>query len=466
MNELVARWLVGDGMTLAASQRTTHAYVIGQPGTGKSFAMESWAMQDIRQGRGVGVMDVHGDVFYNMLARVALRAQIQPQLAERVVVIDPSNPIWTVGFNPLEAMPGVSPERLSSFLADVIVKIWKINPAESPRMMWLLTHTFQALAECGLSLLELPRFLSDRAWRISLLQHGRSRQVTDYFGYEFPKSDSAVPQWITPVLNKIGPLIHDPEIRLMLSGRSTFTFRKILDGELVLLVNLSKGMLTEGNSALLGAFFTAHLQQAALARAKTRLRRPFYLYLDEFQNYTTDNIKDVLSESRKYALSLTLAHQYLDQLSADLRGAVLNTTGTIACFRVGHADAAALAKEIFPPDFLSRYQPEQHLRGWGRFLSPFVEMDSSVAAQEALITLLTSLKMREFWVKRRGPYRPIKQRSLDMPVPTQSRELYGAVKQLLSISGARYGRLKTDAQKEQHEQHSTRAESTTSYEKA
>src|SRR5207253_475749 len=137
-------------------------------------------------------------------------------------------------------------------------------------------------------------------------------------------------------------------------------FRKILDGNRVLLVNLTKGILGEGNSAMLGAFIVAHLQQAALSRADTRKREPFYLYLDEFQNYTTDNIKDILAESRKYGLSLILAHQYLKQLAGDLQAAVLNTAGTLACFRVGYQDASLLAREIFPPEFLR--QPKQTMR--------------------------------------------------------------------------------------------------------
>src|SRR5690606_29192722 len=134
-----------------------------------------------------------------------------------------------------------------------------------------------------------------------------------------PKSPAGIQQWITPVLNKIGSLIFDPDTRLLLAGRSSLNFRDVLDRKLILLVNLPKGRIGEGASALFGAFIVAHLQKAALARADSRYRTPFYIYLDEFQNYTTDNITDILSESRKYAMSLTLAHQYVDQLQPHLR---------------------------------------------------------------------------------------------------------------------------------------------------
>ncbi|MBI3732801.1 MAG: hypothetical protein HY259_05005 [Chloroflexi bacterium] len=466
MNEPIQRWLRGDGLTLAPAQRVSHTYVIGQPGMGKSFALESWAMQDIRAGRGVGVIDVHGDLFRNLVSRLALLAQTDPSLAERVVIIDPSDPTWTVGFNPLEPIPGVSRARQAWFLTDAIVKIWQIDPSESPRMLRLLSHTFLALSEHHLSLVDLPPFLCDSVWRGQLLQRTRDPALASYFQHEFPRSESAIQQWTTPVLNKVGPLIFDPDVRLMLGARSTIHFRQILDHERILLVNLSKGLLSEGNSALLGAFLMAQLQQAALSRADSGLRRPFYLYLDEFQNYTTDHIKDVLSESRKYSLSLVLAHQYLDQLPDDLRGAVLNTTGTLACFRVGHADASVLAKEIFPLDFLSNARADPRLRGWGRFLSPLIGEDGRSGTAEALAALLTNLKERQFWAKRRGPHRPVKQRTLEMPVPSPSHVLAQARQQLRATAGTRYGMLKTEARKQAKQRIHDQPQATRHYEKA
>ncbi len=330
------------------------------------------------------------------------------------------------------------------------MKVWKLDPASTPRLVWLLTNSFLALAELGLTLPDLPRLLLDTAWRAQLLPRLRHEGVRAFFAFQFPKSEGAVHQWVTPVLNKIGGLVFDRDMRLMLAGKPTFTFREVLDQGLVLLVNLSKGVLGEGSSALLGAFIVAHLQKAALARADTEKRAPYYLYLDEFQHYTTDNIQDILSESRKYGLSLQLCHQYLDQLSPDLYSAVLNTTGTIVCFRVGYHDACQLVKEVFPSrDFLASSTPLETLLGpFGPWLPLGAGGHSEPLGWEGLAHLLANQAPREFWVRRRGPYLPIQQRTLDIPDPVLTPALEARLRELLDASGARYGRLKGDVQRE------------------
>ena len=315
-------------------------------------------------------------------------------------------------------------------------------------MLRLLTFSFLALSEFGLTLADLPRFLQDNQWSQSHLARTKHPEITEYFNLEFPKKDGAIHQWVTPVLNKIGPLIFDPEMRLMLSTQSTINFRKILDQNLVMLVNLPKGVLGEGNSALMGAFVVAHLQQAALARANSFQRKPFYLYLDEFQNYTTDNIKDILSESRKYALSLIMAHQYLAQLAEDLRGAVLNTAGSIVCFRIGYHDASDLCRELFLLGSLTTSRQEIEMGHFDGLLMPYVRERTEPLDRDALASLLTQLRPREFWMKQRGPYAPTKQRALDVPDPRLSKELFQARKELVDISGSRYGKLKSEVRKE------------------
>lgn len=444
----VERWLKGGGERLSASQRATHTHVIGQPGTGKSRTLESWVMQDVMANRALAVLDPHGELYDHLVLRIAALLPSQPRLAERIVLLDPTDKNWTVGFNPLKAIPGIPQERLAWFLTDVIVKIWKLDATSAPRMVRLLTYTFLALSGSGLSLLELPRFLTDSSYRQLLIARSPYREVADYFLYEFPQKPGAAHQWVTPVLNKIGPLIFDPDVRLMLAGGSTISFRDILERNLILLVKLSKGLLGEGNSALLGAFIVAHLQQAALARAKNGNRTPFFLYLDEFQNYTTDNIKDILSESRKYGLSLVMAHQYLDQLSADLRGAVLNTAGTLVCFRVGYQDATTLSRELFSPQAMVRSHQELAFMRVARFPMPYFREERETGSHEEAVTLLTQLRPREFWAKPRGPQAPSKHRALDMPQPLQSRELLEARKILVDTSGRLYGRLKASVRKE------------------
>jgi hypothetical protein len=233
-------------------------------------------------------------------------------------------------------------------------------------------------------------------------------------------------------------------------------FREVLDRKLIFLVNLPKGILGEGPSALLAAFFVAHLQKAALSRANSIVRSPYYLYLDEFQNYTTGNIKDILSESRKYALSLTLAHQYLDQLSPDMCSAVLNTAGTLVSFRVGYQDAARLAKEIFPsPDFLSDSNLKFKVSQFGKV--PFLTFEEiqKPYGWDGLAQVLTKLPHRGFWTRRRGTHTPTRHRTFDMPDPKLTKEIGRNIQEMQDISGQRFGRLKTEVKSEIDRKHNS-----------
>jgi len=440
----LSRWLLRDDTVRLPSERTTHTYVIGQPGTGKSRALESWIMQDISAGHGVGVIDPHGDLFRNLLVRLSFK----PEAWERIVIIDPCNKHWVTTFNPLDAVSTYSPERLSLFLTDIIAKIWKLDLASAPRTTWLLSNTFLALADLGLTLLHLPRFLLDRDYRENLLPRLTNPSARTFFEYEYPKNAAAVHQWTSPVLNKMGNLIFDPDVSLLLAGKPRIRFRQIMDRQLILLVNLPKGTIGEGVSALMGAFIVAHIQKAALGRENSHRRPPFYLYLDEFQNYTTDNIRDILSESRKYCLSMILVNQYLEQLTPEIRSALLNTAGSIACFRTGYQDGYELAKEIFssrhsvgsdnllePPIFAARW-PHQF------------RSEQRPAEWDQLAESLSGLRFREFWHKQRGAYRPTKQRTYDMPLPQITQEVMHNVWSLVATSARLYSRSKEAVQKE------------------
>jgi len=441
MNSLTD-WVMGHHeTTLTAKQRATHTHVIGQPGTGKSRAFESWIMQDIALGRGVGVIDPHGDLYNNLLARLASKSEMW----DRLILFDPLDTKWVVGFNPLEAGGHIHQERLALYLTDVVTKVWSINSTNAPRMVWLMTNSFMALSSLHLSLLELPRFLVDREFRDALMPRVRQENIRNYFEYEFPKSSAGVNQWVTPVLNKIGGLLFDSDARLIFAGKSTINFREIMDQNKVLLINLPKGTLGEGVSSLLAAFIVAHFQKAALSRASSTKRPSFYLYLDEFQNYTTDNIQDILSESRKYALSLTLAHQYLDQLPGNLQSAVLNTAGTVVSFRVGYQDAGRLAKEIFPtPDFIQTYRPELKLRQSYRVALPFIGYKNVSSGWGSLSLELSQLRHRQFWFRWRGNRTPIKQYTFDMPDPIMTTDLKRQIALMRDFSGQRYARPKRE----------------------
>jgi hypothetical protein len=426
---------------MARIDRATHTYVIGQPGTGKSRALETWIMQDILAGRGVGVIDPHGDLFTNLLGRLTN----YPEVWDRVVIIDPLDPQWVVSINPLERVPGVPAERTAAFMTDVMIKIWQLDINNAPRMLWLVTNTFLALTLAGQPLGDILLFLGDPTYRLETLARVRNRQVKRYFETEFPQDTGAIRQWIAPVLNKLGALLFDPDVRPMLSGARRLSFRQIMDQKKVLLVNIPKGTLGESTSALLGAFLLARIQSAALSRADVQARSPFYLYMDEFQNYTTDNVQDILAESRKYALSIIFAHQYLEQLNPNLRQAVINTAGTIIAFRIGHQDARKLAPEIFPQGVRPE-KPKPQLVIKHRQLWPTLGVEFQSAPPPHPGLQLTALAQREFWVKTRLARQPYKQRSFNMPDVPMTRQLQQQVDQIRAISGHRFGQPKAECQ--------------------
>jgi DNA helicase HerA-like ATPase len=438
---MITKWIMGrDEIQLSSKERSTHTYVIGQPGSGKSRAIESWVMQDIREGRGVGVIDPHGDLYNNLLARLAAH----PLLWEKLVLFDPLDEKWVVGFNPLDAITHLPQERIAMYMTDIVIKVWKISPQNAPRMVWLLTNTFLALSELKLTLLDLPRFLTDGEYRESQVSRINSDMVRNYFQNEYPQKPASALQWSAPILNKLGNLIFDPQIRAIFTGKSTINFRQIMDSGKILFIHLPKGIMGEELSSLLAAFIVAQIQKAALSRASVSHRKPFYLYLDEFQNYTTDNIKDILSESRKYGLSLTLAHQYLDQLSPDLRSAVLNTTSTVVCFRVGYKDASSLVKEIFPSsDYIQSREHNIRLRSVNSILLPMLTPKLQNSNWDVLARELVNLQPREFWFRKRGLNRPIKQYTFDMPDPILTAETYRNIQSLRDCSGTKYARLRT-----------------------
>lgn len=436
------------GVTLGQSQRATTLWTLGQPGVGKSRALASWVMADINAGRGVGFIDPHEDTFYYILKQTSADSQKYPNLAERVVIINPLDETWAPGFNPLQLFESSTPERIAGFFSDVALKIWKLDSSQAPRMSWLMAHTFLALAELGLTLVELPVFLRDSEWRNRVVERLDNVEVRDYFLKEYPTNERLRQEWMQSTINKIGQFVMDPAIRLILGQRkSTVDFREIMDSRRVLLVNLSKGRLGVENSQLFGAFLVAQIQQAALSRADTEDRPEFYLYLDEFQNYTTDHIQEILSESRKYNLSLVISHQYLAQLPPEQKQAVMNTYGTLVCFRIGYQDAEEVVREIFLPNLdpvrntTWQFQTHGRLPLW----LPQKRYGTVGDEWESHIRQLTGLKHREFWVKQRGSSLPIKQRTLEMPGPEYRPE---ALEALVTLSGIRYARKKGDVERE------------------
>ncbi|MDO8552877.1 MAG: type IV secretion system DNA-binding domain-containing protein, partial [bacterium] len=308
--------------------RSTHFYVVGASGSGKTKFLESLAKQDIENDDGLGIIDAHGDLTEDVKGYLYLLKKDEPDfLRKRVILIDPTDPDNTVCFNVLEKTEGISPAGVASELVEVFKKIWK--DSWGARMEDLLKNTLIALIENDLTLAEVPLFLTDFNFRKLVLEkvkHPISRQYFERFDTLAPHTRN---EWIESTLNKVNAFLSDDNVRQMfVSPKSTFNLRDVMDDKKILLVKLDRGHL-KGNADLLGALLLAKIQMAAFSRTDipASKRVPFYLYIDEFQNFATESFTEILAEARKYKLSLILAHQNLAQLSAPLRASILSNCG-------------------------------------------------------------------------------------------------------------------------------------------
>ena len=345
--------------------RPKHLYILGATGSGKTKLIENLIRQDILFNRGFCLIDAHGDLCNNILQYLACLAASEESfsflenLSNKLILIEPFNQQSAVGFNPLEA------RRYSSFaqageLMGIFKKIWQ-DAYWGPRMEELLRNTFITLSENGLTLLEAERLLTDPCFREKMIEGLKYEVVRDYWINRYSTlSDKMQAVYREPVLNRMAVFIGDPGVRLMLGqARSTIDFRDIMDHGKWLIINLSKGQLRE-NAHLLGALLIAKLKLAVMTRAELpeNERRPFYGVIDEFQSYATEDFETILSESRKYGLGLTLAHQNLDQIDLKLKKSILGNVGTQIIFRLSHSDALQISQEM---DQKSKPLIEKHL---------------------------------------------------------------------------------------------------------
>jgi hypothetical protein len=329
--------------------RATHVYVIGATGTGKTKFLEFLIQQDIEKGNGFGVIDPHGDLIEDVKGFLACYHGYyqDEEIFERVVLIDPTDPHFTVTFNPLEKLPNVSVAEQAGELVSSFRKIW--SDSWGPRMEDLMRNSLIALGEGGLTLAELPYFLTERAFREGAVQRVEHPIARQYFQRFDALTDRGQLPIIEPVMNKINAFLADHRIRQMFSSpESSFNLREIIDHKKILLIKLDKGKL-KGSADLLGSLLLAKIQMAAFSRSNIpqNRRTPFYLYIDEFQNFASDSFMVVLSEARKYGLSLIMAHQTLAQIAEELRSLILGNTGIQVYFRVNRHDAQLLANEAF-----------------------------------------------------------------------------------------------------------------------
>jgi hypothetical protein len=335
---------------MAEKDRLTHLYVIGATGTGKTKFLEFLIQQDIEKGNGFGVIDPHGDLIEDTKGFLACyhRHSRRDEIFNRVVLIDPTDTNFTVTFNPLEKLPNVSVAEQVGELISSFKKIW--SDSWGVRMEDLMRNSLIALGEAECTITELPRFLTDRSFRSSVLKRVENPLAHDYFVRRFNVlTDRGQLPFIEPVLNKINAFLADPRIRQMFSSpKSSFNLREVIDHKKMLLIKLDKGKL-KGSADLLGSLLMAKIQLAAFSRSDIppSKRTPFHLYIDEFQNFASESFMVILSEARKYGLSLIMAHQTLAQISEELRSLILGNAGIQVFFRVNRKDAQVLAKEAF-----------------------------------------------------------------------------------------------------------------------
>jgi hypothetical protein len=334
-------------------------YIIGGTGNGKTTMLFYEILQDIRAGNGLAVIDPHGDFAVNNMKF------IPGSRLQDVVYFNPADTAYPLGFNPLEVTNPNQKTNISSEVIGVLKRMF--GESWGPRLEYILRYTILALLDRPeTTMLDITRMLTDKKFRNETLTYCQDTVVLNFWKVEFASwNDKFVAEAVAPVLNKVGAFTANPVIRNIIGQpKSTFNIRQIMDDGKILVVNLSKGLIGEDNASILGSFLVTKIQLAAMSRSDIpdiRDRRPFYLYVDEFQNFATDSFATILSEARKYGLNLTVANQYISQMSETVRDAVFGNVGTMISFRVSADDAPILAKQ-FEPQFEPQDLLQMHNR--------------------------------------------------------------------------------------------------------
>jgi len=366
--------------------RRRHMYVIGKTGSGKSRLLQLLLLSDIQNGHGCCLIDPHGDLAEELLTYIP-KSRIND-----VVYVNPADKDFPIGFNPLEAVEDYDTrQHLSRFFIAIFKKLF----AESwnPRMEHLIRYITLALLETPDSnILGMQRMLTDTQFRQRVIKHIKDPIVKSFWTTEFSASNEQfISAAAVPLMNKLGQFIAHPTIRNMVGQRKNMLdFEKFMNEGKIVIINLPKGKLGEDNVALLGSMFITKIQQAALARAKMKEdeRRDFYFYVDEFQNFATDAFSSILSESRKYHLNITVAHQYMAQLTDEIKTAVFGNIASLVVFSVGGNDAKYLQHEFAPifdkEDMLSLEAREMYIKLCidGRLTQPFSARTLTIPTSE------------------------------------------------------------------------------------
>lgn len=337
---------------IADEDRRRHVYLVGQTGTGKSTLLKNMVMEDIRQGKGAAIIDPHGDLVEHVASL------IPDERLNDVVVFNPGDLEYPVGLNMLDYNRERPEEK--TFIVNEVQSIFnRLFPPETmgPMFEQYMRNALLLLMEDidnePASLVEVPRIFTDADFRNRKLLRAHNPSVVDFWRKEAAKAggDAALANMTPYITSKFNNFIANDYVRPIIGQvKSAFNFRKLMDSRQILLVNLSKGRIGDLNAGLLGMIITGKILMAALSRVDTAEanRSDFNLYIDEFQNFTTDSIATILSEARKYRLNLVMAHQFIAQLTDTIREAVFGNVGSMVAFRVGASDAESLVRQFAP----------------------------------------------------------------------------------------------------------------------
>ncbi len=359
---------------LSQKDRAQHVYCVGQSGTGKTTLLRNLIIQDIEAGRGIAVVDVHGDLAREILDYIPARR------ADDVVYFNPLDEDFPISLNPFAGVPPHKRHIVASNIVGAFHGLWRNS--WGPRTAYVLHAAVATLLECpDTTLLGLQRIFTDAPYRDRLLRHVKDPMLKAFWLDEFGRWDARLRNEIlAPIQNKVGMLLMSPLMRNILGQvKRRVDFRFMMDDSRIFIANLNKGSLGEDKANLLGSLIVAQLQYAAFGRGdmEASKRTSFTAYVDEFQNMQTESFATILSEARKYGLALVLSHQFASQLEDDIADAVFGNTGTIITFRVGAIDAERIANEFgqaYPPSHfcsLPNFEVCVKLLENGQILEPF-----------------------------------------------------------------------------------------------
>ena len=327
------------------TDRLAHIFCIGKTGVGKSTLLMNMAISDIEKGKGLAVIDPHGDVAER------LKNSVPEHRKHDLIYFNPADLASGIAFNPLHGVHPNYHHLVASGLVSVFKKLF--SDSWGYRMEYILRFTILTLLEYpDATLLDIQPLLTDTLHRDKILAYVKNEHTIAFWQNEFLKfSPTLRAEAISPILNKTGLFLTNVPLRNVVGQKTRgFRMQQVLDGSKILICNLSKGQIGEDACTLLGSMIVTSIQLAALYRAKQaeHTRKPFFLYIDECQTFVTLSFADMLAESRKYALGVFMANQFLDQLHEKIRAAIFGNCGTIISFRVGANDAELLAKEFYP----------------------------------------------------------------------------------------------------------------------